>query len=70
MSHFTLSPASQLVEHTVGTVEQLYDLSIVLLRRGEKAELHPADEVMLSAGDEITVFADAPTLHKVNRLNR
>jgi len=32
--------------------------------------LHPTDEVVLVAGDEITVFADAGTLHKVNRLNR
>lgn len=70
MSHFTINPTSLLVEHAVGDIEQLYDLSIVLLRRGEKAELHPADEVMLQAGDEITVFADAGTLHKVNRVNR
>jgi len=70
MSHFTLTPASLLVERTVGEIEQLYDLSVVLLRRGEKAELHPTDEVVLVAGDEITVFADAGTLHKVNRLNR
>ena len=70
MSHFTLNRTSLLVEHTVGDLEQLYDLSIVLLRRGEKAELHPTDEVVLQAGDEISVFADAGTLYKVNRVNR
>ena len=70
MSHFTLNRTSLLVEHTVGDLEQLYDLSIVLLRRGEKAELRPTDEVVLQAGDEITVFADAGTPHKVKRVNR
>ena len=70
MSHFTVNATSILAGRAVGDIEQLYDLSIVLLRRGHKAELHPADEVELQVGDEITVFADAGTLHKVNRVNR
>ncbi|MCC7358193.1 MAG: NAD-binding protein [Anaerolineales bacterium] len=70
MSHFTVNATSLLAGRAVGDIEQVYDLSIVLLRRGHKVELHPADGIELQTGDEITVFADAGTLHKVNRVNR
>jgi Trk K+ transport system NAD-binding subunit len=70
MSHFTLRRDSPLARRPVGEVERAYDLSVVLLRRDDRSELHPADELMLEAGDQITVFADSSTLHRINRLNR
>ena len=69
MGRFTLAAASPLANRPVGEVELEYDFSVVLLRRGDKAELHPTDETVLLVGDEITLFADSGTLNKVNRLN-
>ncbi|MCC6190249.1 MAG: TrkA family potassium uptake protein [Anaerolineales bacterium] len=70
MHHFTLRRGSPLAELTVGEVERAYDLSIVLLRREDRAELHPADELRLAAGDQISVFADSAALRRLNRVNR
>ena len=44
--------------------------TVVLMRRGEKVELHPGDDHILLPGDQITIMAESSTLHKVNRLNR
>ena len=70
MSHFTITRASPLAGRTVGEMERDHDMSIVLLRRGEANQLHPADLEVLAPGDQITVFADNGTLHRVARLNR
>jgi Trk K+ transport system NAD-binding subunit len=70
MTHLKLGPGSPLAGHCVGAVEQAQDVSVVLLRRGDKAELHPADDTELQPGDELTLFADGSTLHRLMRQNR
>jgi Trk K+ transport system NAD-binding subunit len=70
MGQVVISPSSALANRPVGEVEQGYDLSVVLMRRGERVELHPADDHVLLPGDQITIMAESSTLHKVNRLNR
>ena len=70
MSHCAIDARSPFAGRTVGEVEAGHDVSVVLLRRGEKTELHPTDDTRLGAGDEITIFADATTLHRISRLNR
>jgi len=40
----------------------------VLHRRGKVADLHPAAGTLLAAGDELTLFADVPTLKRLRRL--
>ncbi len=70
MTQYPITPTSPLSGRTVGDIEAAYDLSVVLLRRGERAELHPTDDSLLHAGDEITVFADSATVHKLGRLSR
>jgi Trk K+ transport system NAD-binding subunit len=69
MSHFTLEPGSALVGQTISQVEHAYDVSVVLLRRGKEADLHPNNEAVLREGDQITVFADVSTLHHLRQLN-
>ncbi len=68
LSRFTLSPQASLVNQTVQQVEHHLDLSIVLLKRGKDIDLHPENNRALKAGDEITVFADTATLHRLGRL--
>jgi Trk K+ transport system NAD-binding subunit len=70
MAHLTLRRDSPLAGHPVGEVEHTHDLSVVLLRRDDRSELHPPDHLVLNAGDQITIFADGPTLHRLNRMNR
>ncbi len=68
LSHFTLAEASPLLGQTIEQVEDQYDLSIVLLRRGKEADLHPANHRTLKAADQITVFADTDTLQRLKQL--
>ena len=70
MSQCLIDAGSPLAGRTVGDVEAAHDLSVVLLRRGEKAELHPTDDTLLRAGDELTLFADSTTLHRISRLQK
>ena len=48
-SHFAVTPGSPLANRTVGDIEASLDLSVVLLRRGERAELHPTDDLVMVA---------------------
>lgn len=68
LSRFTLGPASRLIGQTVQSVEHSLDLSIVLLKRGKDADLHPNDARQFKAGDEVTVFADTATLQRFRQL--
>jgi voltage-gated potassium channel len=68
MSHFALAEASPLAGLTIEQVEDQYDLSIVLWRRGKEADLHPANHRALKPGDQITVFADTPTLRQLKQV--
>jgi Trk K+ transport system NAD-binding subunit len=70
MTHFVITPQSQLAGKTVGRLEDEFDASVVLLRRGRSANLHPDNDTRLTVEDQITVFAEASTLHKLNRLNK
>ncbi len=70
MSHLTLVPTSALRGKTIGFLEREYGLSVVLLRYGKSAELNPPADRPLQPGDQITLFADSSTLHKLNRMNK
>jgi Trk K+ transport system NAD-binding subunit len=68
MSSIMLVPQSPLIGRSIGQVEGDYDLSIVLQRRGRNADLHPDGAKTLAAGDELTIFADVPTLQRLKKL--
>jgi Trk K+ transport system NAD-binding subunit len=68
LSRFTLGAASRLIGRTVQSVEHDLDLSVVLLKRGKEADLHPDDARQFKAGDEVTVFADTLTLQRFRQL--
>ena len=70
MSHFTVASQSKLAGKTIGQLEDEHDASVVLLRRGKGADLHPDHDTLLKVEDQITVFAEASTLHKLNLLNK
>lgn len=68
MSAITLAAGSPLIGRTIGDVETDFDLSIVLQRRGRTADLHPDNDKTLAAQDELTLFADVPTLQRLKQL--
>jgi len=68
LSQFTLAEASTLVGLSVAQIEDAYDLTIVLLRRGREVDLHPGNSRALKAADQITVFADTDTLRTLKRV--
>lgn len=68
LSRFTLGVNSRLIGKTVQSVEHDLDLSVVLLKRGKDADLHPDDARQFRAGDEVTVFADTATLQHFRQL--
>jgi voltage-gated potassium channel len=68
LSHLAVTEASPLVGQSVAQVEDLYDLTIVLLRRGREADLHPDNHRTLRAADQITVFADTDTLRMLKQV--
>ena len=70
MGRFVVKPRSGLKGKTVGELEHEFDLSIVLLRRGAAADLHPPAEATLEAGDSLAIFADPQTLAQIARINR
>jgi Trk K+ transport system NAD-binding subunit len=69
LSRLILSQTSPLVGKRVTHVEHDLDLSIVLLKRGKEVDLHPDPTRTLQPNDEITVFADTQTLHRLNQMN-
>jgi len=68
LSRVVLAANSPLIGKKVAQIEHELDLSIVLLKRGKEADLHPDNNRPLKAEDEITVFADTATLQRVKRL--
>jgi Trk K+ transport system NAD-binding subunit len=68
LSRFTLEAGCALIGQTVEMLEHDLDLSVVLLKRGKDADLHPDDARKLQANDEITIFADTMTLQRVRKL--
>ncbi len=70
MGRFVIKPRSELNGKTVGDLERELDVSVVLLRRQEAADLHPHPETALQTGDSLAIFADPLTLTKIAKINR
>ena len=56
LARLKLVPASKLAELSVGEFEEQYDVSIVMLRRNNESDLHPAGREKLSEGDALVVL--------------
>jgi Trk K+ transport system NAD-binding subunit len=57
------------VGFTIDTFENKYDVTVVLLERNGKADLHPHNDLNLNPGDNIALFAEPSTLSRINRAN-
>jgi len=63
LARLTLSPHSQLVEKSVGFVEDTYHLNIVLVRHDGNSEMHPTDSMLLHSGNVLAVLGGPESLN-------
>lgn len=65
-----VEPGSFLDGHTVADLEEANDLEIVLHGHGDEAEVDPAGERVVSAGENLVIFADHRRILDVVARNR
>ena len=56
LGRLSIADSSRYASLTVGEMEKRYNVSIVLLRRNHKSDLHPAPEILLASGDSLAVL--------------
>ncbi|HPH96818.1 MAG TPA: TrkA family potassium uptake protein [Anaerolineaceae bacterium] len=56
LARLQINPKSRLVGKTIGQVETIYDLSLVLLTRSSKVDTHPAPDRVIQKGDIIAIL--------------
>jgi Trk K+ transport system NAD-binding subunit len=69
VSELIVEAECKLAGKTVHDLEAELDLSVVFLQRGGERDMHPADELVLQAGDKVVVFANLEQLGQLERLN-
>ncbi|MFQ5407181.1 MAG: potassium channel family protein [Anaerolineales bacterium] len=70
MTRFSVRPRSKLAGMTIGELEDGFDASVVLHDRNGTRDLHPADDVVLDADDDIAIFAERDALDNIARANQ
>ncbi len=65
----TVHPGSALEGRAITEAEREIDVSIILHKRSENTDLHPAPDVTLRAGDCLVVFASLQALKRLHALS-
>lgn len=65
LARLTVNPGARLIGMDIGQVEQTYDISVILLKRGGESDLHPAGSRKISPQDCLAVIG-SPT--RINTL--
>ena len=68
ITKFTLVPESLLVGYSVSQLEQEFDVAVIAHRTDGQFNLHPTDQVTLSAGDRFVVSASIEALNLIAAL--
>ena len=68
VSQVTVEHGAPLVGKTVAQIERELDLTIVQYKSAARMDLHPDPGIIIQGGDCIAVFAELPTLGKLNGL--
>jgi Trk K+ transport system NAD-binding subunit len=63
LARLTIAVSSQLAGRSVGTLENDYDLSVVLVRHDHRSEMHPTDKLLIQSGDVLAVMGAPDTLN-------
>ena len=70
LARMKISGSSELIDKTVGYVEDNYRLTMILLRKSDHSEMHPKGTSSLQAGDTIAVFGGPEQLSQLMQDNR
>ena len=65
LARITVNNESLLEGATVGSIEDNYDVSIILVRHNQMSEFHPTDKHQIFANDLMAVLGTPDRLHKV-----
>lgn len=65
LARFAIASGSGLAGQSVERVERDYDLSVVLISRGQERDFHPAGDRLLRIGDQVAVLGAPAQLHRV-----
>ena len=65
---FMVAEGSPFVGWTVEKLENEFDVSVIMHRRGEAADLHPRGGVTFAAGDGFVVSAELDALDRISKL--
>ncbi|MEN8243071.1 MAG: NAD-binding protein, partial [Chloroflexota bacterium] len=69
LARFDISSSSKLIGIKVGSFENKYNASIVLIKKDKQASLHPNSETILKEGDIIAVIAGPNELRALFKAN-
>lgn len=70
LARLTISPNSKLIGRCVGDIEQVYNVSLVLLRNGGERDLHPAADKQVASGDTCAVLGGPEQINILAQDNR
>jgi voltage-gated potassium channel len=65
LARLRLSGSSELAGRTVRYLEDFYHLNVVLIRHDHQSEMHPADTIVLHAGDTLAVLGGPNALNHI-----
>ena len=66
LARFKIPPDSPLANLTIGQIEQQYNVSVVLLKNTQQADLHPPSDTSLKSGDSVAILGGP---NEINRLS-
>ncbi len=69
LGRIKVNPGSPLNHLTVKAIEQRFNISVVLLRRKQESDLHPAAEMEIMSGDGLAVLGGAAELSLISKVN-
>ncbi len=69
LARLVVSQGSPFIGMTIEVFENKFDVTVVLLERKHQADLHPHNDIVLAANDNIAIFAEPKTLVGLTRMN-
>ncbi len=70
LARLNIATKSKIAGMTVGRIEQVYDVSVVLVRHDSVSDLHPSGDSKLAANDVLAVLAGPEQINKLAQDNR
>lgn len=70
MFRLTVSPKSYYDGRRIGSIQDRYDVDVVLHARDTLADVHPDNDIVVQPGDTLVIFAQLEKIRELSNLNR